>query len=54
VLIVRHGKKYYATNRLTQLATEVRRVYRIRAHIKEVIHAYKDQLRLTGCAEIPT
>jgi hypothetical protein len=49
VLIVRHGKKYYATNRLTQLATEVRRVYRIRAHIEEVIHACKDQLRLTGC-----
>jgi putative transposase len=49
VLIVRHGKKYYATNRLTLLAAEVRRLYRVRAQIEEVIRVCKDQLGLSGC-----
>jgi putative transposase len=49
VLLVRHGKKYYATNRLTLLAAEVRRLYRIRAQIEEVIRVCKDQLGLSGC-----
>jgi putative transposase len=49
VLIVRHGKKYYATNRLTLSAAEVRRVYGIRSQIEEVIRVCKDQLGLTGC-----
>ena len=49
VLMVRHGKKYYATNRLTLLAAEVRRLYRIRSQIEEVIRVCKDQLGLTGC-----
>ena len=49
VLVVRYGKKYYATNRLTLSAAEVRRLYRIRAQIEEVIRACKDQLALTGC-----
>ena len=49
VLIVRHGKKYYATNRLTLSAAEVRRLYRIRSQIEEVIRVCKDQLGLTGC-----
>jgi hypothetical protein len=49
VLIVRHGKKYYATNRLTLSAVEVRQLYRIRAQIEEVIRVCKDQLRLSGC-----
>ena len=49
VLIVRHGKKYYATNRLTLPAADVRRVYGIRAHIEEVIRVCKDQLGWTGC-----
>jgi putative transposase len=49
VLVVRHGKKYYATNRLTLPAVEVRRLYGFRSHIEEVIRVCKDQLGLTGC-----
>lgn len=49
VLVVRHGAKYYATNRLTLPATEVRRLYRIRAQIEEVIRVCKDQLGLSAC-----
>jgi hypothetical protein len=49
VLVVRHGKKYYATNRLTLAAAEVRQLYRIRSQIEEVIRVCKDQLALTGC-----
>jgi putative transposase len=49
VLVVRYGKKYYATNRLTLSAAEVRHLYRWRAQIEEVIRVCKDQLTLTGC-----
>jgi putative transposase len=49
VLVVRYGAKYYATNRLTLLAAEVRRLYRGRAQIEEVIRVCKDQLGLNGC-----
>jgi putative transposase len=49
VLVVRYGTKYFATNRLTLPAVEVRRLYRIRAHVEEVIRVCKDQLGLTGC-----
>ena len=49
VLVVRHGKKYYASNRLTLSAAEVRRLYGVRAQIEEVIRVCKDQLGLTGC-----
>ena len=49
VLVVRYGKKYYATNRLSLSAAEVRRLYRRRAQIEEVIRVCKDQLTLTGC-----
>jgi putative transposase len=49
VLVVRHGAKYYATNRLTLPAAEVRRLYRIRAQIEEVIRVCKDQLGLSSC-----
>jgi hypothetical protein len=49
VLIVRHGKKYYATNRLTLAAVEVRRLYRVRSQVEEVIRVCKDQLGLMGC-----
>src|SRR5918992_3863541 len=49
VLVVRHGTKYYATNRLTLPSVEVRRLYRFRAQIEEVIRVCKDQLGLTGC-----
>jgi putative transposase len=49
VLVVRYGTKYYASNRLTLPAAEVRRLYRIRAQIEEVIRVCKDQLGLNGC-----
>lgn len=49
VLVVRYGAKYCATHRLTRLAAEVRRLYRIRAHLEEVIRVCQDHLRLTGC-----
>ena len=49
VLVVRYGTKYYATNRLTLPATEVRRLYRMRAQIEEVIRACKDRLGFNGC-----
>lgn len=49
VLVVRYGKKYYATNRLTLTAAEVRQLYRVRAQVEEVIRVCKDQLGLTGC-----
>jgi len=49
VLVVRYGAKYYATNRLMLPAAEVRRIYRFRAQIEEVIRVCKDQLNLTGC-----
>jgi hypothetical protein len=49
VLVVRDGAKDYATNRLTLPAAEVRRLYRPRAQIEEVIRVCKGQLGLTGC-----
>jgi hypothetical protein len=49
VRMVRYGKKYYATNRLALSAVEVRRLYRVRAQIEEVIRVCKDQLALAGC-----
>jgi hypothetical protein len=49
VLVVRYGAKYYATNRLTLSAAEVRRLYRLRAQSEEVIRVCKDQLGLTDC-----
>jgi hypothetical protein len=49
VLVVRYGAKYYATNRLTVTAAEVRRLYHVRAQIEEVIRVCKDQLALGGC-----
>jgi putative transposase len=49
VLVVRYGKKYYATNRLTLSAPEVRRLYRRRAQIEEVMRVCKAQLGLSGC-----
>jgi putative transposase len=49
VLVVRHGAKYYATNRLTLPAAEVRRLYRFRAQMEEVIRVCQDQLGLSGC-----
>jgi Transposase DDE domain len=49
VLVVRYSAKYYATNRLTLPAMEVRRLYRLRAQIAEVIRACKAQLGCNGC-----
>jgi hypothetical protein len=49
VLVVRDGAKDYATNRLTLPAAEVRRLYRVRAPIEEVIRVCKDQLGWNGC-----
>jgi Transposase DDE domain len=49
VLVVRHSKKCYATNRLTLPPAEVHRLYRVRAQIEEVIRVCKDQLGLSGC-----
>jgi putative transposase len=49
VLVVRYGAKYYATNRLTLPAAEVRRLDGVRAHIEEVIRVCKDQLGRSGC-----
>jgi putative transposase len=49
VLVVRYGAKYYATNRLTLSSAEVRRLYRVRSQIEEVIRVCKDQLAFTGC-----
>jgi hypothetical protein len=49
VLVVRYGAKYFATNRLTLPAVEVRRLYQVRSHIEEVIRVCKTQLGLTGC-----
>ncbi len=49
VLVVRYGKKYDATHRLTLSAAEVRRLYRFRAQVEEVIRVCKNQLGLTGC-----
>ncbi len=49
VVVVRYGAKYYATNRLTLAAAEVRRLYAVRAQSEEVIRVCKKQLGLTGC-----
>jgi hypothetical protein len=49
VLVVRYGAKDYATNRLTLVAAEVRRLYAVRAQIEEVIRACKNQLGLSDC-----
>lgn len=49
VLVVRHGAKYDATNRLTLPAAEVRRLYRVRSQIEALIRVCKDQLGLSGC-----
>jgi hypothetical protein len=49
VLVVRYGKKYYATNRLRLPAADVRRVYHVCAHTEEATRVCKDQLSLSGC-----
>jgi putative transposase len=49
VLVVRHRRKYYVTNRLTLTAKEVRTQYRKRQEVEEVIRVLKSQLSLAAC-----
>src|SRR5262249_54081962 len=49
VFVVRYRRKYYATNRLTLTAKEVRTLYRKRHEVEEVIKVLKSQLSLEGC-----
>ena len=49
VLVVRHRRKYYVTNRLTLTAPEVRAHYRHRQEVEEVIRGLKSQLSLEAC-----
>jgi hypothetical protein len=47
--VVRYRRKYYATNRLSLSAKEVRTVYRKRPEVEEVIRVLKSELSLEGC-----
>ena len=49
VFVVRYRRKYDATNRLTFTAHEVRRLYRKRHEVEEVIKVLKSQLSLEAC-----
>jgi hypothetical protein len=49
VWVVRDGAKYFATNRLTLPAAEVRRLSRVRSQIEEVLRVCQDHLPLSGC-----
>jgi hypothetical protein len=49
VLVVRHRRKYYVTNRLLLPTQEVRAHYRTRQEVEEVIRVLKSQLSLEAC-----
>ena len=49
VFVVRYRRKYYATNRLTLTAPEVRTLYRKRHEVEEGIKVLKSQLSLEAC-----
>ena len=49
VFVVKYRRKYYATNRLSLSAKEVRTLYRKRQEVEEVIRVLKSQLGLEGC-----
>jgi putative transposase len=49
VFVVRYRRKYYATNRLSLSAAEVRTLYRKRQEIEEVIRILKSQMSLEAC-----
>jgi putative transposase len=49
VLVVRYRRKYYATNRLSLTAKEVRTLYRKRQEVEEVIRVLKSHLSLEAC-----
>jgi len=49
VLVVKHRRKYYVTNRLSLTAPEVRSHYKKRHAVEEVIRVLKSQLSLEAC-----
>jgi hypothetical protein len=49
VLVVKYRRKYYATNRLSLTAKEVRQRYKVRHAVEEVIRTIKSQLGLEAC-----
>ena len=49
VFVVRYRRKYYATNRLSLSAPEVRALYRKRQEVEEVMKVLKSQLSLEAC-----
>ncbi len=49
VVVVKHRRKYDATNRLSLMARGVREIYTWRHEIAEVIQALKAQLSLEAC-----
>jgi hypothetical protein len=49
VFVVRYRRKYYVTNRLSLTAQEVRKHYKIRHEVEEVIRVLKSQLSLEAC-----
>jgi Transposase DDE domain len=49
VFVVRYRRKYYATNRLSLSAKEVRTLYRKRQEVEEVIRVLKSQVSLEAC-----
>ena len=49
VLVVKYRRKYYATNRLSLTAKEVRQHYKSRHAVEEVIRTVKSQRGLEAC-----
>jgi hypothetical protein len=49
VLVVKHRRKYYATNRLRLTAKEVRAHYRKRHEVEEVIRVLKRHVSIEAC-----
>src|SRR5215510_12891507 len=49
VFVVRYRRNYYATNRLSLSAKEVRALYRKRQEVEEVIRVLKSYLSLEAC-----
>jgi putative transposase len=49
VLVVKHRRKYYVTNRLSLTAKEVRAHYKRRHEVEEVIRVLKSELGLEAC-----
>jgi hypothetical protein len=49
VFVVRYRRKYYATNRLSLSAKEVRALYQKRQEVEEVIRILKSQVSLEAC-----